>query len=82
MPPSKTRSAQSAAASPSPTVGNLGIDPQKWAKSSTVTTEQLNGATVYHVATTADTAQIMDDLVKALEQPGPLQGDRQRRAPR
>jgi len=34
-----------------------------------VTTEQLNGATVYHVATTADTTQIMDDLVKALNDP-------------
>ena len=69
VPKSKTRSAKSAAASPSPIVGSLGIDPQKWAKSSTVTTEQLNGATVYHVATTADTARIMDDLVKALNNP-------------
>ena len=58
---------------------SLGIDPQKWAKSSTVTTEQLNGATVYHVVTTADTAKIMDDLVKALNTPALSEGGRQRR---
>ena len=69
VPVGKTRGAVSAGASPRTAVGSLGIDPQKWAKSSTVTTEQLNGATVYHVATTADTTQIMDDLVKALNDP-------------
>ncbi len=69
VPKSKASGAKSAVASPSPIVGSLGIEPQKWAKTSTVTTEQLNGATVYHVATTADTARIMDDLVKALNNP-------------
>ena len=48
----------------------VGIDPAKWAASSTVTVEQLNGAKVYHVTTTANTAKVMSDLIKALNAPG------------
>ena len=44
----------------------LGIDPAKWAASSTVTTEQLDGVSVYHVVTKADTAKITSDVLKAL----------------
>ncbi len=40
-----------------------------------MTSEQLDGATVYHVVATADTTKIMDDIVKALEQSGLLQGE-------
>ena len=69
VPPGKNPRAQGVTANPGKTATSLGIDPRTWAKSSTVTTEQLDGATVYHVATTADTAKIMDDLVKALSNP-------------
>ena len=48
----------------------VGIDPAKWAASSTVTVVQLNGAKVYHVTTTANTAKVVSDLIKALNVPG------------
>lgn len=67
---SKTPSASSATADPAKVVSGLGIDPQKWTKSTTVTTEKLDGVTVYHVVTTADTAKLMSDLVKVLNAPG------------
>jgi hypothetical protein len=69
VPPSKTAGAKNTGTSSSKVVGSLGIDPQKWAASSTVTTEQLDGATVYHVVSTADTAKVMVDIVNALNSP-------------
>jgi hypothetical protein len=69
VPASKTGGARGVGATPGKTIGSLGIDPQKWAKSSTVTSEQLDGATVYHVVTTADTTKVMDDIVGALNNP-------------
>jgi len=65
VPRGKSGSASSSAGAVKGATG-LGIDPAKWAASSTVTTEQLNGASVYHVVTRAATAKIMGDLVKAL----------------
>ncbi len=67
---SKTPSTSSASADPAKVLGGLGIDPQNWTKSTTVTAETLNGVAVYHVVTTADTAKLMSDLVKALNAPG------------
>jgi hypothetical protein len=67
---SKTSSASSASADPAKVVSGLGIDPQKWTKSTTVTAEKLDGVAVYHVVTTADTAKLMADLVKVLNAPG------------
>ena len=66
----KTSSTSSASADPAKVVSGLGIDPQNWTKSTTVTAETLNGVAVYHVVTTADTAKLMSDLVKALNAPG------------
>jgi hypothetical protein len=69
IPASKARSAGSGASpnlGSSAAIAGLGIDPQAWAKSSTVTVEQRAGTKVYHVVTTADTAKIMGDLVKLL----------------
>jgi hypothetical protein len=70
IPASKTKAAGSSAglggSGSSAAIAGLGIDPQSWAKSSTVTVGQLGGAKVYHVVTTADTARIMTDLVKLL----------------
>jgi len=68
-PKSKKSGSKSLGATGGPTAGSLGIDPNKWAKSSTVTSEQLAGVPVYHVTATADTAQIMGDVVKALGNP-------------
>jgi len=65
VPPGKSGATGSGAGAVKGASG-LGIDPAKWAASSTVTTEQLNGASVYHVVTKADTAKIMSDFVKAL----------------
>jgi hypothetical protein len=65
--PSAGSSANAAAAK---SLSGLGIDPQKWAKSTTVTAEKLNGVAVYHVVTMADTTKMMGDLVKALNAPG------------
>ncbi len=65
IPASKTKAAGSSTGS-SAAIAGLGIDPQDWAKSSTVTVEQRDGAKVYHVVTAADTAKIMSDLVKLL----------------
>jgi len=59
-------SGASASLGSSASIAGLGIHPQAWAKSSTVTSEQLEGAKVYQVVTTADTARIMSDLVKLL----------------
>ena len=77
-PPSKTTSkassTPSASTDPTKVLSSLGIDPQKWAKSSTVTAEQLDGVAVYHVVTTADAAKLMADLVKALNAPGLAKG--------
>ena len=73
-PRSKTRSSKSLGASGAPTAGKLGIDPSTWVKSSTVTSERQSGVAVYHVTATADTAQIMDDLVKALDNPALSKG--------
>ena len=72
-PKSKTGAAKGAGAT-GISSGSLGIDPSKWAKSTTVTSEQLAGATVYHVVATADTTKIMDDIVKALNNPALSQG--------
>ena len=67
---SKTSSTSSASADPAKVVSGLGIDPQNWTKSTTVTAEKLDGVAVYHVVTTADTAKLMSDLVKVLNAPG------------
>jgi hypothetical protein len=67
---SKASGSSSASAGPAKVVSGLGIDPQKWTKSTTVTAEKLDGAAVYHVVTTADTAKLMADLVKVLNAPG------------
>ena len=67
-PKSKTAAAKGASPASSST-GSLGIDPSTWAKSTTVTSEQLGGATVYHMVATADTVKIMDEIVKALDNP-------------
>ena len=64
----------SASAAPAKSLSGLGIDPQKWAKSTTVTTEQINGVAIYHVVAVADTAKIMGDVVKAAERARPLKG--------
>jgi hypothetical protein len=66
-----TKSSVAGSSKSSGTTGaSLGIDPADWAASSTVTAEQLNGVKVYHITTTADTAKVMSDLVKALNAPG------------
>ena len=67
---SKASGSSSASADPAKVVSGLGIDPQKWTKSTTVTAEKLDGVAVYHVVTTADTAKLMADLVKVLNAPG------------
>ena len=67
---SKTSSTSSASADPAKVVSGLGIDPQNWTKSTTVTAEKLDGVAVYHVVTTADTAKLISDLVKVLNAPG------------
>ena len=66
----KTSGTSSASSDPTKVVSGLGIDPQNWTKSTTVTAEKLDGVAVYHVVTTADTAKLMSDLVKALNAPG------------
>jgi hypothetical protein len=65
VPPSKSGSTGSSTGAVKGASG-LGIDPAAWAASSTVTTEQLNGASVYHVVVKADTAKITGDLLKGL----------------
>lgn len=72
VPPSKTKSVTSATGGgdPQKALTDLGIDPAAWASSSEVTgTEQLDGATVYHIVTKADTKQIMADVMKMLNDP-------------
>ncbi len=59
----------SASADPAKILSGLGIDPQKWMKSSTVSTEQIDGAATYHVVTTLDTAKVMADVAKLLASP-------------
>jgi len=66
--PRSKRSA-GANATPVPSATSLGIDPGTWAASSTVATEQLDGAKVYHVVAKADTARVMSDFIKALTGP-------------
>ena len=65
VPPGKKSSAGTSTGAVKSATG-LGIDPSTWAASSTVTTEQLNGAKAYHVVVKADTAAITGDLLKAL----------------
>jgi hypothetical protein len=65
VPPGKSGSAGSSAGAVKKATG-LGIDPAKWAASSSVTTEQLDGVSVYHVVAKADTAKITSDVLKAL----------------
>ena len=60
----------SASADPTKILSGLGIDPQKWMKASTVSTEQIDGAATYHVVATVDTARVMADVAKLLSSPG------------
>jgi hypothetical protein len=67
VPPSQLKKVTSqTGGSPDQALSKLGIDPTTWTGSSTVTTEQLDGKSVYHVVTKADTQALMSDLVKAL----------------
>ena len=65
VPPGKSGSAGSSAGAVKNAAG-LGIDPAKWAASSSVTTEQLDGVSVYHVVAKADTGKITSAVLKAL----------------
>jgi hypothetical protein len=71
VPPSQIKNAtDQTGGSPDKALSKLGIDPTSWTGESSVTTEQLGGATVYHVTTKADTQKVMSDLMKALNTPG------------
>ncbi len=75
VPPSQIKSVtEQAGGSPDKALSKLGIDPTSWTGESSVTTEQLGGATVYHVTTKADTQKVMSDLMKALNTPGLTSG--------
>jgi hypothetical protein len=75
VPPSQIKSAtKQTGGSPDKALSKLGIDPTSWTGQSSVTTEQLGGATVYHVTTKADTQKVMSDLLKALNTPGLASG--------
>jgi len=73
VPPSKTKSVRSAGSGGvDKQLGALGIDPKAWLAGTTVSTEQLDGATVYHVVAKADTKRVMDDMMKAMNDPSLL----------
>jgi Family of unknown function (DUF6612) len=75
IPPSQLKSVtKQTGGSPDKALSKLGIDPTTWTGQSSVTTEQLGGATVYHVTTKADTQKVMSDLMKALNTPGLTSG--------
>ena len=71
VPASKTKSVTGGSSSTADqSLTKLGIDPKTWVASNEVTgTEQLDGATVYHIVAKADPKQVTADLVKALNDP-------------
>lgn len=49
---------------------DMGIDPTTWASELTVVgSEEMDGASVYHVALKADTVKIITDLMKVMQDP-------------
>jgi hypothetical protein len=54
----------------SSTLQSMGVDPTTWASELTVVgTEQIDGATCYHVKLVVDPAKAMDDVIKILQDP-------------
>jgi hypothetical protein len=52
------------------TLQSMGIDPNTWAKELTVVgTEQVDGATCYHVKMVVDTGKVVEDIMKMMQDP-------------
>lgn len=75
VPPSQAKKVTGATGgSPDAALSKLGIDPTAWVGEQNVTTETLNGASVYHVVVKADPQKLMQDLTKALGASGSVSG--------
>jgi hypothetical protein len=74
-PPDQVKSLQGkVTGTPEDTLAQFGIDPMSWSTERTVTMEQLDGKSVYHVVSQADPKKVVADIVKAMNQPGLTSG--------